>query len=179
MKRTYWTTGVLLLSLGLSSAVLMLGTAHEGKASSAEIPNTFTAGTTAFAAEVNANFTAVKAAIDDNDSRITTNEADIASKLDRTDDRIPIAYGTVINGTLSNASSNVASVTYSGASERYEIDFTDFSYLSTTYTTSATPVSFTRPVIITIDSLSGILAVYLWDVSGNATTGNFSFVIWQ
>jgi hypothetical protein len=85
----------------------------------------------------------------------------------------------VINGTLSNASSNVASVTYNGTSERYEIDFTDFSYASTTYTTSATPVSFTRPVIITIDSLTGDLAVYLWDVSGNATAGNFSFVIWQ
>ncbi len=179
MKRTLWTTGVLLLSLGLSSAVLMLGTTHESKASSADIPNTFTAGSTAVAAEVNANFTAVKDAIDDNDSRITTNEADIAGKADREDERIPIAFGTVINGTLNNASSNVAGVTYNGTDERYEIDFTDFSYLSTTFTTSATPVSFTRPVISTIDSLSGSLAVYLWDISGNPTTGNFSFVIWQ
>jgi hypothetical protein len=36
------------------------------------IPNTFTAGTTAKAAEVNANFAAVEAAVDDNDARIDT-----------------------------------------------------------------------------------------------------------
>ena len=41
------------------------------------VPNTFTANTPARAAEVNGNFDAVKTAVDDNDSRITTNSADI------------------------------------------------------------------------------------------------------
>lgn len=40
-------------------------------ASSLTLPNTFTAGTTAKASEVNANFAAVKAAVDDNNARIT------------------------------------------------------------------------------------------------------------
>lgn len=38
------------------------------------IPNTFTSGTEARAAEVNANFTAVETEVDDNDSRITVLE---------------------------------------------------------------------------------------------------------
>lgn len=45
------------------------------------IPNTFTAGTPAVAAQVNANFSAVKTAVDDNDARITTNAAAIAGTL--------------------------------------------------------------------------------------------------
>ena len=46
--------------------------AHGG---SYTIPNSFTTGTTAVASEVNANFSAAKTAIDDNDSRTTTLEA--------------------------------------------------------------------------------------------------------
>ncbi len=41
-------------------------------AAPATIPNTFSSGTAAVAAEVNDNFTALKSAIDDNDSRIST-----------------------------------------------------------------------------------------------------------
>ncbi len=44
-------------------------------AGSYTIPNSFTSGTAAVAAEVNANFSAAKAAIDDNDSRVTTLES--------------------------------------------------------------------------------------------------------
>ncbi|NVJ60656.1 MAG: hypothetical protein HWE27_09700 [Gammaproteobacteria bacterium] len=48
-------------------------------ASNVDIPNTFTAGTPARAAEVNANFSAIETAVDDNDARITTNENAIAA----------------------------------------------------------------------------------------------------
>lgn len=48
-------------------------------AGSVTVPNTFTGGTTASAAEVNANFDAVKSAVDDNDVRITGNAGDIAA----------------------------------------------------------------------------------------------------
>jgi len=41
-------------------------------ATTVTIPNSFSSGTATNAAQMNANFTAVKAAIDDNDSRITT-----------------------------------------------------------------------------------------------------------
>jgi len=46
---------------------------------SVAIPHTFQADTTARATDVNDNFSAVKDAVDDNDTRITTNENDIAA----------------------------------------------------------------------------------------------------
>ena len=52
-------------------------------ASQATIPNEFQNGDLANADEVNTNFTAVKAAVDDNDTRITTNTTNINSKQNR------------------------------------------------------------------------------------------------
>lgn len=49
-------------------SIMVVGVVWAG---SVTLPNTFTAGTTARAAEVNANFTAVKTAVDDNHTRIT------------------------------------------------------------------------------------------------------------
>ena len=43
------------------------------------IPNTFTDGTAAVAAEVNANFSALEAEVDDNDARITANGSGIVA----------------------------------------------------------------------------------------------------
>jgi len=48
-------------------------------ASNVTIPNSFTSGTPAVAAEVNANFDAVATGVNDNDSRTTTNTSDIAT----------------------------------------------------------------------------------------------------
>lgn len=56
--------------------VLLTGPAWAG---SVTIPNTFTSGTKAMAADVNANFSAVKSAVDDNDTRISTNTNKINS----------------------------------------------------------------------------------------------------
>ena len=47
------------------------------------IPNTFHSGSPAMAAEVNANFTAVKTAVDDNDSRVAALEALVATLQSR------------------------------------------------------------------------------------------------
>ncbi len=44
------------------------------RAGTLTVPNTFTAGTPAVAADVNANFTAAKTAVDDNDARVTALE---------------------------------------------------------------------------------------------------------
>jgi hypothetical protein len=67
-------------SLLNSTIMALLATASSAAlAASLTVPNSFTAGNTAVAADVNANFTAVKTAVDDNDGRITTNAADIAT----------------------------------------------------------------------------------------------------
>ena len=60
----------------LAVSAFMSQSLHAGSVS---IPNSFTAGEPAVAAEVNANFDAVKTAVDDNDSRIAALEATIAT----------------------------------------------------------------------------------------------------
>ena len=67
-------------------------------AGSVSIPNSFTAGEPAVAAEVNANFDAVKTAVDDNDSRIATLEATIASLQETV-----AAQATTISNLQSNS----------------------------------------------------------------------------
>lgn len=71
-------------------------------AGSLTIPNTFTSGTTARASEVNANFSAIETAVDDNDARITQNTAAIPG----------IATANVTSSsTLPSSNTNVLSVT--------------------------------------------------------------------
>jgi len=65
-KRFSMKQVVFLLSL------VIVGIAIFAYASTVTIPNTFTSGTTISSTQMNANFTAVKTAVDDNDSRITT-----------------------------------------------------------------------------------------------------------
>ncbi|HEY9051349.1 MAG TPA: hypothetical protein VIQ03_07385 [Gammaproteobacteria bacterium] len=68
------------------------------QADSLTIPNTFTAGSPAVAAEVNANFDAVKSSVDDNDARITTNANNINSQ------------STTISTNTSNISNNATNI---------------------------------------------------------------------
>lgn len=65
----------------LFSAFVAVGMGRNAYAGSVTITNTFTSGDPAVASEVNQNFTDVKNAVDDNDSRITTIETTIQSNL--------------------------------------------------------------------------------------------------
>jgi hypothetical protein len=65
------------------------------------LPNTFQAGTPAKASEVNANFTAIENAVDDNDARVTALESGQLDKVDKSGDTMTgkltvpeIAYST-------------------------------------------------------------------------------------
>ncbi len=58
----------------LGFAFVLLLSSAPAAAGTLTIPNTFSANTTAVAAEVNANFDAAKTAVDDNDSRIVALE---------------------------------------------------------------------------------------------------------
>ena len=64
----------------LSAMLIAITTSLQ--AGSLTVPSTFSAGTPAVAAEVNGNFTAVKTAVDDNDSRITALETVPVTGLD-------------------------------------------------------------------------------------------------
>lgn len=63
------------VKLVLFSTLILLTAFSSTHAGEVTIPNTFASDTPAVAAEVNANFTAVKTAVDDNDSRVAALEA--------------------------------------------------------------------------------------------------------
>lgn len=95
MKHSYaYILATLALGIaGLSSAAL---------AGELDIPNTFSTGTRAVAAEVNDNFAAVDAAVDDNDARITSNTTSIADNAALIDTNVSVI------GDNSNAISAIA-----------------------------------------------------------------------
>ena len=66
-------------SISQRLAAGLMGTAVTGFALAGPVttPNTFTSGSPAVAAEVNDNFSAFEAAVNDNDTRVSTLETDI------------------------------------------------------------------------------------------------------
>ena len=87
------------------SVVMGIGIAWAG---SVTIPNSFVANTTAVANEVNANFDAVKVAVDDNDSRITALEATVNNlRTDLTDAENRIS---TLESELATAQSDISNL---------------------------------------------------------------------
>jgi len=73
-EQTMKSTKIFLLSIAG-----MLFLSQQINATELTVPNTFSSGTPAVAADVNANFDAVKSAVDDNDSRLVAVEAMLVS----------------------------------------------------------------------------------------------------
>lgn len=80
-------------------------------------PNTFVSGTPAVASEVNENFDAVKAAVDDNDSRITTNSSGISTNSSSiaTNASNISENGSAISTNASSISGNAAQISTNAA----------------------------------------------------------------
>jgi hypothetical protein len=74
-SRNFRLAAVLLVVFGLPAGLAVAG--------SVTLPNSFTAGTAIKAADVNANFTAVKTSVDDNAARITALETALAAQAAR------------------------------------------------------------------------------------------------
>lgn len=74
------TTKMLLLSVLILNMIVLAGTPFTANASQLTVPNSFTAGTTISSTDMNANFTAVKTAVNDTDSRLTALEAANAAR---------------------------------------------------------------------------------------------------
>lgn len=88
--------------IAAAAAMLISSTAWAGALT---IPNTFSAGTPAVAADVNTNFTAAKTAVDDNNTRITANTTNIAgnaTNITALQSAKP-GYATAVAGTNPNA----------------------------------------------------------------------------
>ncbi len=83
---------------------LLLGSATT-TAGTLAIPNAFSANTTAMAAEVNANFTAVKTAVDDNDSRLAALVATLQTDLTTANNTI-----STLQAGLSAANNNISAL---------------------------------------------------------------------
>lgn len=107
-----------------SLPVLLLGIAASATASDLTVPNTFTAGTAAVAAEVNANFTAVESAVDDNHGRITTLEGTMPGKVDVSGDTMT---GVLTVPSIAYSSPRTHYLAISGDAFRPRVNTVDYS----------------------------------------------------
>lgn len=93
-----------ILFSGLPALAIALSVASlPALASELAVPNTFTAGSRAVAADVNANFSAVQNAVNDNDARITTNESmidDNSNALAQLSQADGVAYSASANNVI-------------------------------------------------------------------------------
>jgi len=92
-------------------AVGMIAISSQTWASDLTIPNSFTAGSRAVAADVNANFGAVETAVDDNNSRLAAMEALVATlqaSLATTQADLVTANGNISNLQINLTAANVS-----------------------------------------------------------------------
>ncbi len=98
------------LLISISAAVLLAANGAVTYADSLTVPKTFTAGTKAIAADVNANFAAVAASVNDNDSRITTNTGEISNNTAAT-----AANAAAISTNATNIGNNTTAINNNAA----------------------------------------------------------------
>lgn len=165
------------LFIGAAALTLVTSPAMAGQVTGL---TSFTAGTPAKAAEVNANFDAVKAAVDDNDARVTNLQSSKQSRVTGT-----CAVGSAVTAIAADGSVtcgqaltagfvSVGNDAFSSRSERasqtaacaYDHDTADeagwFSGTSTTLCTAKAAVSLPHQV-----TLTGLSCRVLDDLSGN------------
>jgi hypothetical protein len=131
--------------LAVSSLVVALVIPLAVAAGTVTVPNTFINGTAADADAVNANFDAVKTAVDDNDSRITTAQ----STADSNSAGISLS-APVISGNTSNISTNTAGISSSA---------TAISGNTSNISTNTTAISGNTTSISSLASLSDAQAL--------------------
>jgi len=174
--------------------VSMLVTFASSSAWAGEVMNlkTFNAGDPALADEVNANFLAVKTAVDDNDSLITTNRDNLTTNaagiaanttdIDTIKGFLPIAFANIdADGSFISGTPNVSS-SWNSIFGWYEITISGENYLDTDYITVVTPKF--APFIPSTSDVStssglGALVVLLAEPDRNLVQGAFQFVTFK
>jgi hypothetical protein len=91
---------------------------------------------------------------------------------------VPVAYGTIgATGAIQSGSGNFT-VDHL-ATGLYIITITGESYLFSQYTTTATGIGSTTPLVVNTGSGAGNLQVRVYNLSGVATDGIFTFVVYK
>jgi hypothetical protein len=149
-------------------------------AGSVTIPNEFTANTTAKASEVNANFTAVKTAVDGNAADITTNATAIATNASAIAGTITgVNAGAGLGGggtsgdvnvSLSATSVPISASAFESKNETNDycelVRHADYVYFATTSTSSSCKAYASVPV----PNNATIIGVKCWATHNDATT---------
>ena len=181
-----FTIGMLVVPL----ALLGIGIAV---ASSVVTPNTFVAGTPAVASQVNDNFTAHAAAINDNDTRITANTTATAANATAigtitgatVDGPARAAAHIAADGTVSrffNSRGGTPTVSHTAGSNTYIVTFPGFTDMETRFYTAITgnPTSGTSTGFVSITPASGTtdgLFINTFDTAGAGAERGFYVVV--
>jgi len=112
-------------SLSLAFTMAAVIASPQAAASSLTVPNIFTSGTATSASEMNANFTAVKAAIDDNNTRISSTQS-------ATNSFQGFSSGTSTGGVGLITLGNLCSSSFAGSHVCTTQEFATSSYASAT-----------------------------------------------
>ncbi len=116
-------------SLLMPSLLVVAIIAGVSLASSVTLPHTFVPGTVASADEVNANFTAIASAVNDNDSRITQNRSEL-DNIHLIRPRLAIKVDASANVESYAATSDMIPVVTRPNPGYYEIDLTNITALA-------------------------------------------------
>lgn len=131
-------------TLGAIAALIF---ASASTASTLTIPNTFSSGATTSASDMNANFTAVKAAVDDNNTRITALEGAGSSAPEFQGFSAAAGVGTGIRGM--HAACHAA---FSGSKICNSVEFSNSTYKAVTLSTGP---AWLLPVLQQTSSAAG------------------------
>ena len=179
MTRNHKTTWLAVLP----GVLLAIAVASIVSASPVNVPNTFTPGTPAVAAEVNANFAAVEAAVNDNDSRITSNTNELAAI--RNFGALQAAAAIDANGNVQrffNSRGGTPTVNANGTGV-YRVLFPGFTDMNQRFysvtvggTTSGAPAGFGTATPFNI-SLEDSVYILTFDDAGAASDEEFYILI--
>jgi hypothetical protein len=129
------------------------------------IPNDCVSGAVASAAAMNANWAAIEAAVNDNDTRINNiGPKQVQGRFHfvtyKSPSTTPVAYGAIdYDGSVLSGSGNF-SCSWDSTYKRYEITITSYSYIVWDYTTVVTALG--DPLMASTNSISGKLLVNIF-----------------
>jgi len=154
------------------TAGLILSVSTTAFAADVTIPNTFTAGSPAVAADVNANFSAVKTAVDDNNARVTTNSTNITNATNgisaNTASAATNASGVASNAANISTNSSTAVINAAGVASNASNIGTQGSSIATNAANISSNTASSSTNAGNISSNTGSISNNAADISTNA-----------